>query len=128
MGGVGIYGLFIFLGLYSPWVMLGVAVLLTCVGGVLGGWMERRYSSSDPSCVVLDEVAGYLVSVVVFVEGFSPIWVGLVAFVLFRVLDIWKPPPVGWAERLSGGWGVMADDLCAGVMVSGGIHLFLWLM
>jgi phosphatidylglycerophosphatase A len=51
----------------------------------------------------------------------------LAAFVLFRLLDVWKPGPIGWLERLPGGWGIMADDLLggavAGALVAAGILL-----
>ena len=40
-------------------------------------------------------------------------------FALFRLFDIWKPGPVSWAERLPGGWGVMADDAVAGILAGG---------
>jgi phosphatidylglycerophosphatase A len=51
-----------------------------------------------------------------------------IAFALFRVLDIWKPPPIGRAQDLPGGWGVMADDLLAGAAAAllAGLGLALW--
>lgn len=67
----------------------------------------------DPSEVVVDEYAGVLVALA-FVPWQWP-WV-LAAFVLFRLFDITKPGPVGWADRkLTGTWGVMMDDLVAGL-------------
>ncbi len=80
---------------------------------------------ADPSWVVTDEVAGQ--GVALLLAGFSPAR-GLVttaaAFVLFRVFDVWKPGPVGAAERLPGGLGILADDLLAGIL-SGALTLGL---
>jgi phosphatidylglycerophosphatase A len=66
----------------------------------------------DPRQAVVDEVAGQVVTLL-----FAPLN-GLtlaLGFLLFRCFDIAKAPPVSWAERLPGGWGVMADDLLAGL-------------
>jgi phosphatidylglycerophosphatase A len=72
----------------------------------------------DPGWVVSDEVAGQAVACipVVLLDGG---WPGLLmAFVLFRLFDIWKPGPVGRAERLPGPMGVLMDDVVAGVLAA----------
>jgi phosphatidylglycerophosphatase A len=73
----------------------------------------RATGSKDPQCVVIDEVAGMLVAL-----AFAPpSLLGLgAAFVFFRTFDILKPFPVGRLERLPGTWGVMMDDLAAGIL------------
>lgn len=77
--------------------------------------MARIYRSKDPDFVVIDEVAGQLVSLLgVPLSGVSV----LTAFVLFRVFDIVKPPPVRQLERLPAGIGIMFDDLAAGLYAS----------
>ena len=91
------------------------ALLLAVVlaGGVWSATMaERHYGRSDPGVIVIDEIAGMLVALF-----WIPVtWVGLLAgFAAFRVFDIVKPFPVGAAERLPSGWGVMADDVVAGL-------------
>lgn len=71
---------------------------------------------ADPGWVVIDEVAGQWIALL-GLGGVSAI--GLVAaFIGFRVLDIWKPGPVGWADRQHGAFGIMADDILAGVGVA----------
>jgi len=67
---------------------------------------------ADPGVVVIDEVVGMLLTL-----AFVPVgWAGVLAgFVLFRLFDIIKPYPCARAERLPGGWGIMADDVLAGV-------------
>ncbi|MDP7340098.1 MAG: phosphatidylglycerophosphatase A [Vicinamibacterales bacterium] len=85
---------------------------------------ESMYQRRDPGLVVIDEVAGMLVTLVAVPVGFSG---ALVGFFAFRLFDIVKPFPARQAERLPGGWGVMVDDLVAGVYAQGVLRLFLWL-
>lgn len=67
----------------------------------------------DPQFVVIDEVAGMAAALCLAPAGWP--W-AVVAFVLFRALDILKPFPIGRLERLPGWWGVMADDVAAGIL------------
>ena len=81
----------------------------------------RAVNIKDPGIVVVDEVIGQWIAI----AGAHPLnwksWLG--AFALFRLFDIWKPPPVRWVDdHVQGGFGVMADDLAAGVY--GAIALF----
>ncbi len=73
---------------------------------------ERHYGRSDPGAIVIDEIAGMLIALF-----WIPVtWMGLLAgFLAFRVFDIVKPFPARAAERLPAGWGVMADDVVAGL-------------
>jgi phosphatidylglycerophosphatase A len=66
----------------------------------------------DPSPVVIDEFVGYFVTVCALPQS---LWLGVAAFFLFRVLDIVKPPPARQSEALPGGWGIVVDDVLAGV-------------
>jgi phosphatidylglycerophosphatase A len=84
---------------------------------VVGTWTStvaaRHFQREDPGQVVIDEVAGQLVTLFA-VAGLG--WGGaLLGFVIFRVLDVIKPYPANRFERLHGGLGIMADDLMAGV-------------
>ena len=86
-------------------------VVLAC--GVWSATLtERGCGRRDPGAIVIDEVAGVLIALF-----WIPVtWIGLLAgFLAFRVFDIAKPFPVGAAERLPAGWGVMADDVVAGL-------------
>ena len=82
----------------------------------------RRWGVADHPAIVIDEVVGLWLAVLIPLTLIPlPIehrgWLLLGAFALFRVFDIAKPCPVSWLERsLPGGWGVVADDLMAGVM------------
>ena len=75
--------------------------------------MIKYTGDSDPRVVVIDEVVGMWLALVCVPKRFACY---AVAFIAFRILDIAKPFPINWAERLPGGIGVMADDLVAGAI------------
>lgn len=70
------------------------------------------FGESDPSQVVVDEVCGYLVTMFLVPTSMVNIILG---FFLFRCFDVLKPPPIRRLERLPGGFGIVADDLAAGI-------------
>ncbi len=75
--------------------------------------LEKEWGE-DPSRVVVDEMVGVWISLLAVPEGGS-IWYMLGALALFRLFDIWKPLGVRRMEAVGGGWGVMLDDILAGV-------------
>ena len=87
-------------------------VIVIALGIPAADFMERSLGESDPGRVVIDEIAGYMVTM----AGSPPTLGYIIAgFLLFRFFDIVKPPPVRQADRLlKGGLGVMADDILAG--------------
>ncbi|MBF0624134.1 MAG: phosphatidylglycerophosphatase A [Magnetococcales bacterium] len=94
-------------------VLAGALGVLTVVGLWAADVASRHLGHNDPREVVIDEAAGYLVTMLWAPPGW--LWLAL-GFGLFRLFDIWKPWPVNWLDRrLHGGWGIMADDLAAGV-------------
>ena len=95
----------------SPY-LLPVLTLIIYVLGVWSAGVCERFWGHDPGRVVIDEVAGMLVTVLFMPLSITTVWAG---FLLFRAFDILKPPPVRNAERMPGGWGVMNDDILAGV-------------
>jgi phosphatidylglycerophosphatase A len=97
-----------------PFTTLALLVTLAVVtlGGIwAGSRVEMVIDAKDPGIIVIDEVAGMLVSVL-FVPRTIPVLV--TAFLLFRLFDIWKPFPARQFQELHGGLGVMLDDLIAG--------------
>jgi phosphatidylglycerophosphatase A len=101
--------------LLGPWWCLGLALLLT----LAGLWALSRLADAahDPGWVVVDEGAGQLLALAALPFGAG--WLGmLLAFALFRLFDILKPGPVGWADRQPGPLGVMLDDLLAGALAA----------
>lgn len=79
-------------------------------------WVSTKasciFGESDPKQVVVDEVCGYLVTMFLISPSLKNIISG---FFLFRLLDIVKPPPVRSSERLPGGFGIVTDDVLAGI-------------
>jgi len=112
-----------------PLTPLRIAVALAVVT-LLGIWagsrVERALGRKDPGVIVIDEVAGMLLSVIVLQPLSLPVL--FTAFLLFRLFDIWKPFPARESQALTGGMGVMVDDLIAGlyalVLVMGARALF----
>ncbi len=93
---------------------LVVLMLLVLVGIWAATRAEPLLGRKDPGAVVIDEVAGQVMTFV-FVPMFAAWWMLFVGFVLFRLFDIWKPYPIHRLEALESGLGIMADDLLAAV-------------
>ncbi|MBK9241014.1 MAG: phosphatidylglycerophosphatase A [Acidobacteria bacterium] len=97
---------------WTPMAQFAVLAGITIVGIWAASVAEVALKREDPGPVVIDEVAGQLLTL--FLTGVA--WKGaIVGFLIFRVLDIIKPPPARQFERLHGGLGIMADDLMAGL-------------
>ena len=83
---------------------------------ILGFWssgrQEQLMQKKDPSCVVIDEVCGMLLSLIFLPYNIKLV---IIAFLIFRILDTLKPFPVGRLERMKGGPGIMLDDIAAGI-------------
>jgi len=89
-----------------------VTALVFALGVAAAGHFARRIGIEDPGLVVADEVVGMWVSLL----GLPLTGVNAIAgFVLFRIFDVFKPYPARDLERLPGGWGIMCDDVMAGV-------------
>ncbi|XDA96707.1 phosphatidylglycerophosphatase A [Sulfitobacter sp. LCG007] len=103
-------------------------LLLGIVAAFLGGWWATGKATQgsddhDPSEIVIDEVAGQWIALLPLSFAswrmgidILAMWPGFIAaFLLFRLFDIWKPGPVGWADRRGDPLGVMLDDVFAGI-------------
>ena len=108
--------------LLTGWNNILLIITVTVVGTIAAGRYAYATSSDDPGEVVIDEVAGFFVSVWGLGRNFA-----IVGFFLFRIIDIVKPFPVRQMERLPGGIGIMADDICGGVMVNILLRAMEWL-
>jgi len=94
----------------------------------LGSAASTAYSKDlgqrDPGRIVIDEACGQFIALFQVPGGWAPL---AVSFILFRILDILKPFPIRRLERLPRGWGIMADDVAAGIVAGLGTHLYLLL-
>ena len=108
----------------SVWTQLAI-----CFTYFLSGWWAsamvcERYDIADAPEIVADEVAGMWLALLLAPKVW---WLALIAFALFRLLDIAKPGPIGKLDRdVHGGLGVMLDDVVAGAMVSIVLYVSLW--
>ncbi len=99
-----------------------LAVLVTLIGIPAATLMARGSGMKDPQFVVIDEVAGQLVALIAVPLAWKSFLAG---FILFRVFDIVKPPPVRQLEAIPEGGGIVLDDVAAGLYALGTMHLLL---
>jgi phosphatidylglycerophosphatase A len=100
-------------GGWPPWAIAALGAAIAIPGTWAAAVTARAERTEDPGIVVIDEVAGQWIA---FAGAGLITWKSvLAALLLFRLFDIWKPPPVRQLEKLPEGFGVMADDAFAGV-------------
>jgi phosphatidylglycerophosphatase A len=87
-------------------------LILFFIGISASNFISIKFKQKDPSFIVIDEIVGFLIAAM-FIE-FSILNIALI-FVFFRLFDIIKPFPIKKLEKLSLGWGVMSDDVLAGI-------------
>ena len=97
----------------NHFVLPAISIFLFLIGGIASDTIVKHSKEHDPSRIVIDEWVGQWVAL-----SMMPINIrtGVVAFVAFRIFDIIKPWPVRKMEKIPGGWGIMADDVMAGII------------
>ena len=118
---VGVLALLPFLGKNGPEILpmlLAVTTALTWFGAAAARKLEPEWGD-DPKQFVLDEFVGMWVSLLGHTLTGTNLWLG---FVLFRAFDIWKPLGIRRLENVPHGWGVMLDDVGAGLLA----NVLLW--
>ena len=107
----------------NAWLEPTVLLVVIVVGIWAADRVEAEAGREDPGIVVVDEVAGMLLTML-----FLPLtWLsGVIGFLAFRGFDIVKPFPAGRAERLPGGLGIMTDDLVAAIYAAVALRVSLW--
>ena len=105
---------------------IAVVVVASLVGIWLCGQTSKDLGVHDHGGIVWDEFVGLWITYIALPEGW--LWV-LFGFLLFRLFDIWKPWPIGWADsKVSGGLGIMLDDILAGFMALGVLQAVNYLL
>jgi phosphatidylglycerophosphatase A len=114
VGSLGAIPLYLAVVRAGPAAVAAVALAVVGVGIWAASTVAREAEIKDPGFVVIDEVAGMLLTLVPLrttsLQGIA------VGFAVFRVLDIAKPWPIRSLEKWPGGWGIMADDVAAGLV------------
>ena len=97
----------------NHFVLPAISIFLFLIGGIASDTIVKHSKEHDPSRIVIDEWVGQWVAL-----SMMPINIrtGVVAFIAFRIFDIIKPGPVRKMENIPGGWGIMSDDVMAGIM------------
>ena len=103
---------YVLVGHISSITLIVLIVVIFALGVYTSSVIESNLMIKDPSIVVIDEWVGQWI-VLLFLPK-SIMW-GLVAFLLFRLFDIWKPYPINKLDNMHGGWGIMLDDVLAGI-------------
>lgn len=105
------------------WTVLAGAAVVALAGWWSAGVAETHFGKRDPGAVVVDEVAGQMVSLLFLAPTMATMIAG---FLLFRLFDIWKPFPVRRLEKLPGASGIMTDDLMAAVYANLAQRALIW--
>ncbi|WP_289031752.1 phosphatidylglycerophosphatase A [uncultured Paraglaciecola sp.] len=114
------------LALYTS---LPIYIAITIIASVVGIWIcgitANDMQVHDDSSIVWDEVAGMLITMIAVPLSWQTLLLG---FILFRIFDILKPWPISYLDKNAhGGFGIMIDDVLAGIFALGGIHLTLFM-
>jgi phosphatidylglycerophosphatase A len=115
--------LFYFLFPFTPVTWLIISIIVFLAGIWISGIIESN-TRKDPSEVVIDEFVGQWVSLL-FLPRYPLIYIG--GFFLFRFFDIVKPFPANVSQKINGGFGIMLDDICAGVYANFSLQLIVYL-
>ncbi len=112
VGTIAAIPLYIILAGFHPWIYAGIVVAALVLGVLACDWVARDMAVKDPAAIVWDEFVGLWIALFMLPDG----WYWLITgFLLFRFFDILKPWPVSFLDReLSGGLGIMMDDVAAG--------------
>lgn len=126
----------VLIGWHPRSVAMTLALLATALLGSLaciawGRWAEKRFGKKDPGQVVADEVAGQALALLwmqPLVLHVGPAWLsavapGVIAFLAFRMFDIFKFPPAAQLQARPHGWGILLDDLVAGIYANVGTQI-----
>lgn len=104
---------------YQAFLLLSIVVFFFL--GVYSATKLETDWGKDPSEVVIDEIVGIWISLCFLPQG---LWYSVAALVLFRLFDIYKPLYVRKMENFKGGWGIMMDDVLAGIYANIAVQLF----
>ncbi|MFC1586825.1 phosphatidylglycerophosphatase A [Planctomycetota bacterium] len=115
--------LFRYAGILSGSAFLFFTIILTVFAILVGNLAEAVFGRRDPQIFVLDEVCGMFVTFC-YTDTYDLWPVLILGFILFRLLDIIKPLMVQSAERLPGGYGIVMDDIVAGLIANLILHAF----
>lgn len=99
-------------------IRIGVTALIFFIGAYVADKYSKITGAEDPGSIVIDEVVGLLIVYIfvdtIFATSFNFLFI-ITGFILFRIFDILKPFPVSYFDNIKNGWGIMLDDVVAGL-------------
>ena len=110
----------------SVFIFSGILIFLAVIGIWVSQLAESASGTTDPSEIIIDEWVGQWIALLALPQT----WISaVIALVFFRIFDIAKPGPINNLQKLPGGWGIMVDDIVAGIFALGLGYLvnYLWL-
>lgn len=108
---------------FPPWVMLAVTAVMFFIGVYATKIAMAHYEKKDPGQVVIDEICGFMIAMYIVPLTWQHL---LLAFLAFRVFDIIKPWPAYGFDKMDTPWGVMLDDIAAGVYANIVVQLVMF--
>ncbi len=111
---------YLFLPSISSITFIVLIIIIFVLGIYTSSITESELDKKDPSVIVVDEWVGQWIALMFLPKSFE--W-GIVAFALFRLFDIWKPYPINRLDDIKGGFGIMLDDVLAGIYALIGVQL-----
>jgi len=110
--GVAVLIWWFFLSALNPFIFWAIILLITGLAIWSSDHAERVLDKKDPGVIVIDEVVGQWLTLALVPRQIGYVLIG---FVIFRIFDIVKPFPINRSQRLPGGWGIVLDDILAGI-------------
>jgi len=122
MGTIAAIPVYLLMVFYLPqWLYIGLTILFLLIGIKICDKVSEDLQVHDFSGIVWDEIVGYLITMMFFPFSWTMLILG---FVLFRCFDIIKPWPINWLDKkVSGGLGIMVDDVLAGIFAWIGLFI-----
>ncbi len=111
-------------GFEKLFIIIPATICFFFYGIFIGNKFEAQYGK-DPSQCTIDEIVGTWISLIALPKT---LWIIVVAFLVWRILDIIKPPPARGLEKLKGGLGIMIDDVVSGIYTLIIMHLIVYLL
>lgn len=124
VGSLAAIAIYLIPGFENLYVIVPAALIFFVYGVFVGDKFEIQYGK-DPSECTIDEIVGTWISLIGLPKT---IWIVTMTFVIWRILDIVKPPPARNIEKIKGGLGIMLDDVISGIYTLFIMHLVVYLL
>lgn len=124
VGSLAAIAIYLIPGFENLYVIVPAALIFFVYGVFVGDKFEIQYGK-DPSECTIDEIVGTWISLIGLPKT---IWIVTITFVIWRILDIVKPPPARNIEKIKGGLGIMLDDVISGIYTLFIMHLVVYLL